>query len=77
MNKTNLRRLYDKTINASIKFHDYKLKLDKAISETFGTHYSEHNEDFLIDAIDYGYGCADFDMFFEIMTNLKEKTNDS
>ena len=36
------------------KFNELKKRLDKYIEDKFGCHYSDYDDDWLIDTIDYG-----------------------
>lgn len=73
MKKKELKKLFDKTIKASQKFHNLKRKLDKEIQEKWNTHYSDHDEDVIIDGIDYGFKGITFEQFCNIMKKLSKR----
>ena len=74
MDKSELKRLYDKTVKSGALHWKNKAGLDDAIVEMFGTHYSDHDENSIIDSIDYNSRGLDFETFFNIMKKLESET---
>jgi len=50
-----LKYLFNKTLKLSREFLDTKLELDDLIIKKFEVHYSEVDDDMLIDTLDYGF----------------------
>lgn len=66
------KALFDKMQKTAIRMSNVKAEFDRAIERKYGTHYTDHNLDEIIDAIDYGGGGLTFDRFTELMNELIE-----
>lgn len=65
--------LYEQTMKASIKFSNLKGDFDKRVGEIFGGHYSDVDDDWIIDSMDYGLSNLPYDEFMDRMIKHKEK----
>jgi len=66
------KQLFTRMMKTSIKMSRVKTEFDRAVEKKYGTHYTDHDLDEIIDAIDYGGGGLSFDRFTELMNELIE-----
>ena len=68
-----MEKQFEKVKDLAIRFHKEKMKLDGMIEEKWGFHYSEFNDDALIDTLDYGIGGASYSYLVDVMDEQKGK----
>ena len=61
------KRLFTKVQRIAMEFHEAKRDFDRAIDEIYGCHYSDFDDDWIIDSIDYGGGALTYEDFVERM----------
>ena len=67
-NRKKMRKAFNQLQNLEFKVARMKQEFDKQLTEFYGEeHYSDHDEDEIIDALDYGIGGLTFKRFDEIM----------
>ena len=64
--KAEFKKLFDKHMKILDKFRESQTKFNIAIDEVWGYHYSDKDNDCIIDAIDIGNGMA-YETFVEMM----------
>lgn len=67
------KRLFNKMLRLSHEYAAIKSLFDRKIDEIFGIHYSDVDDDWLIDALDYGTSDIDYDTFVEHMKSHQEE----
>lgn len=67
------KRLFNKMFKASVNYGKIKSVFDKMVIEVYGMHYSDVDDDWLIDALDYGTGYVSYDDFCCSMTRHSEE----
>ena len=70
------KRQFDKVAKMSCKYHTEKAKLDKLIVERWGFHYSDVDDDWNIDMLDYGNGLQDYKTFCKQMDDNVSEARD-
>jgi hypothetical protein len=70
MTKSELKKLFEKVVKKSIEYNNLKRIFDMEVEKYYGCHYSDYDEDEIIDVIIYGLGSLDFYRFHEIMVRL-------
>lgn len=64
--RAEFKKIFDKHMKILDKFRESKISFDIAIEEVWGYHYSDKDNDSIIDTIDIGNG-IDYSFFVEMM----------
>lgn len=73
IDKAELRKLFNAKKRAVLKCNKANFALDKKINSVFGFHYSDTDNDEMIDTLDYGTADIPFDHFVSLMEYYKEE----
>ena len=73
MNKKFPKVLFNQMLRAASDHSVMKSKFDRIVEDVFGCHYSDFDDDDLIDALDYGTGYCSYD---EFVKRMKEHQNE-
>lgn len=68
-----MKRLYNKKRRLVQEINEIGYLLDEAIEERFGFHYSQTDNDSIIDTLDYGSDDLDYKDFVKLMNEYKKK----
>lgn len=68
-----LKKQFEKVRKLTIERHDQGRVLDKMIREKWGFHYSDTDDDPIIDTLDYGTSSISFKDFKERMDEYKKQ----
>lgn len=75
MQNQTLKKLFNKKKSMAHEFHKLGNELDCEIVKQYGFHYSETNDDQIIDTLDYGISGISFEEFDEKMKDYyKQQT---
>jgi hypothetical protein len=67
-NRKKMRKAFNQLQNLECKTAQMKREFDEKLKKFYGEeHYSDHDEDEIIDSLDYGQGGLSFQRFDEIM----------
>jgi hypothetical protein len=70
-NRKKMRKTFNQLQNLEVKAARMKHEFDLQLAKFYGEeHYSDHDEDEIIDALDYGQGGLSFKRFDEIMWEI-------
>ena len=71
--KKSMKQLFEEKKKLVVKTNEIGRQLDKIIVEKWGFHYSETDDDSMIDTLDYGISGISFDNFKKRMDAYKEE----
>jgi len=76
MSKKSLRQLFDEAKKAAYKKAEIRRELDERIIAKWGFHFSDVDEDTIIDCLDYAHVDMTFEDFVERMDYEKSQRED-